>query len=103
MNFAEQPTNTAARGSNGAERSRWRDEGVDPGLVADPFDVAQAAEQERERTADTETAVEAHTHERRVESDHRPLGALVAEKVMAAGQFTYHPALAGVQLSFERR
>ncbi len=43
MYFYENPTNTAARASNGLERSRWRDEGVDPELVADPFDVAAEA------------------------------------------------------------
>lgn len=43
MYFAEQPTNTAARASNGAERSRWRDEGVDPELTADPYDTLQAS------------------------------------------------------------
>jgi len=52
MYFAEHPTNTAARASSGQERTRWRDEGVDPELVADPFDVlaARQAEQARAQT-----------------------------------------------------
>lgn len=36
MNYYEDPGNTAARGSNGAERSKWRDAYVDPELVDRP-------------------------------------------------------------------
>ena len=51
MYFAEKPTNTTAHASNGMERSRWRDEGVDPELVADPFDTLQACQKQAEHVA----------------------------------------------------
>ncbi len=46
MQFQEQPTNTAARASNGPERSKWRTDGADPEDLADPFDVLQQRQQQ---------------------------------------------------------
>lgn len=94
MNFYEKPANTAARGSNNAERSRWRNDGVDPELLADPFDVAaavRAAQQQRDAEA-VLTPV------------HRPVSFDVAQTVMVAAEvYVPDPATEAVNLSFERR
>ena len=86
MNLSEKPTNTAARYSNGPERSRWRNEGVDPELVGNPHDMVVGSQ------PPTVTAGE------------RDISLQVAEQSRVATQkFTPHPALQGVQLSFESR
>lgn len=71
MNFYEKPTNVAARASSGGERSRWRDENVDPELVMDPFDTLQSvlaaraakAEREAKRPLSHQVAAYAVAHE----------------------------------------
>ncbi|HEY1064267.1 MAG TPA: hypothetical protein VGE30_03145 [Candidatus Saccharimonadales bacterium] len=89
MNFYDKSTNVAARASSGGERSRWRDEGVDPELVADPFDTLQAV---RRAQAVAQEAARAQAH--------RPLSMEVAQQAMEHSNVTVSPALNAVQRSF---
>lgn len=84
MHFYEHPTNVAAHASSGGERSRWRNEGIDPELTADPFDTLQAVQKTARQQQNTQ-------YEAAITQAQRPLSLDIAQQAIRQTSIEVQP------------